>query len=221
MPHQCTTKPLQLLQINTQRSNFKTHTILNKTAGKYNILLIQEPWIGEIGSGNRGLPAHKAWQPFIPIQSICTGDCPRVLTYIRHNRSDLKVTLRSDLALDPDFQILEIMQKPHTPIFIINIYNGKDTNNIYTIDRIKQIPVPVRGHLSVSLPPLSSPTLPLFICILPTPLYHLQGPHPKAGDLRIQSPMTFWMSTHQKSSTSRSFLCLYLNDIGRTSDVLE
>jgi hypothetical protein len=24
----------------------------------------------------------------------------------------------------------------------------------------------VRGHLSVSLPPLSSPTLPLFICIL-------------------------------------------------------
>jgi hypothetical protein len=41
----------------------------------------------------------------------------------------------------------------------------------------------VRGHPSVSLPPLSSPTLPLFICISPTPLYHLQGPHPK--------PMTF------------------------------
>jgi hypothetical protein len=38
---------------------------------------------------------------------------------------------------------------------------------------------PVRGHLSVSLPPLSPPTLPLFICIFPTPLYHLQGPHPK------------------------------------------
>jgi hypothetical protein len=50
--------------------------------------------------------------------------------------------LHSYLALDPDFQILEITQKPHTPIFIVNLYNGKDTNNIYTIDRIKQIPVP-------------------------------------------------------------------------------
>jgi hypothetical protein len=48
----------------------------------------------------------------------------------------------SDLALDPDFQILEITQKPHTPIFIIKLYNGKNTNNIYTINRIKQIPVP-------------------------------------------------------------------------------
>jgi hypothetical protein len=135
-------KPLPLLQRNTQRSNFKTHTILNETAGKFNILLIQEPWISEIGSGNRGPPAHRAWQLFIPIQTICTGDRPRVLTYIRHNRSDLKVTLHSDLALDPDFQILEITQKPHPPIFIVNLYNSKDTNNIYTIDRIKQIPVP-------------------------------------------------------------------------------
>jgi hypothetical protein len=37
----------------------------------------------------------------------------------------------------------------------------------------------VRGHPSVSLPLLSSSTLPLFICIFPTPLYYLQGPHPK------------------------------------------
>jgi hypothetical protein len=47
----------------------------------------------------------------------------------------------------------------------------------------------VRGHPFFSLPPLSSPTLPLFICILPTPLYHLQGPHPKANDfLDVNSP---------------------------------
>jgi hypothetical protein len=61
---------------------------------------------------------------------------------MRHNRSNLKVTLHSDLALDPNFHILEITQTLHPPIFIVNIYNGKDTNNIYTIDRIKQIPVP-------------------------------------------------------------------------------
>jgi hypothetical protein len=50
--------------------------------------------------------------------------------------------MHSDLALDPGFQILEVMQKPHPPIFIINLYNGKDANNIHTIDRLKQIPVP-------------------------------------------------------------------------------
>jgi hypothetical protein len=125
-----------------QCSNFKNHTILNETAGKFDILLIQEPWIGEIRNGNRGPPAHKAWQPIIPIQTIRKGDRPRILTYARHNRSDIKITMRSDIAIDPDFQILEVTQKPHPPIFIINLYNGKDTNNIYTIDRLKQIPVP-------------------------------------------------------------------------------
>jgi hypothetical protein len=142
MPHQCTTKPIRLLQINTQCTNVKTHAILNETAGKFDILLIQEPWIGEISNGNRGPPAHKAWQPFIPIQAIHRGDQPRGLTYTRLNRSDIKITICSDLALDPDFKILEVTQKPHPPICIFNLYNGKDTNNIYTIDRLKQIPVP-------------------------------------------------------------------------------
>jgi hypothetical protein len=85
------------------------------TAGKYDVLLMQEPWIGNIGGGNRGPPAHKAWQPVIPIQTIRKGDRPKVLAYIRHNRSDFKVTMRSDIALNPNFQILEITQKPHPP----------------------------------------------------------------------------------------------------------
>jgi hypothetical protein len=49
---------------------------------------------------------------------------------------------------------------------------------IVAIDTIKDLVI-VRGHLSVSLPFLSSPTLPLFIGISLTPLYHPQGPHPK------------------------------------------
>jgi hypothetical protein len=35
----------------------------------------------------------------------------------------------------------------------------------------------VRGHLSVSLPPLSSPTLPLFICIPPPHLCTISRGH--------------------------------------------
>jgi hypothetical protein len=64
----------------------------------------------------------------------------------------------------------------------------------YNMDIQGQLPA-VRGHLSISLPPLSSPTLPLFICISPTPLYHLQAPHPKPTTFVLKSPMTFQMST--------------------------
>jgi hypothetical protein len=49
----------------------------------------------------------------------------------------------------------------------------------------------VRGHPSISLPPLSSPTLPLFICISPTPLYYLQGPYLQSDDSHIQRSDNF------------------------------
>jgi hypothetical protein len=122
-----TTKSIRILQINTQGSNYKTYTILNKTAGKYNLLLIQEPWIGNISGGNRGPPAHKAWTLYIPTQSIRQGDHPHVI------RSDIKITMHSNIATDPDFQILKISQKPYASIIIFNIYNAKDANNIHTL----------------------------------------------------------------------------------------
>jgi hypothetical protein len=40
-------------------------------------------------------------------------------------------------------------------------------------------------------PPLSSPTLPLFICISPTPLYYHQGPYLKFDDSRIRRSNDF------------------------------
>jgi hypothetical protein len=132
MPTQCTTKPIRILQINTQRSNFKTHTILNETTGKYDLVLIQEPWIGDISGGNRGSPVHKVWKLYIPIQKIRQGDRPHIITYFRHNRSDIKITMHLDIATDPDFQILKISQKPHVSIIIFNIYNAKDTHNTHT-----------------------------------------------------------------------------------------
>jgi hypothetical protein len=53
---------------------------------------------------------------------------------------------------------------------------------------------------------LTAPTLPLFICIFPHTFVPSPGTTPKADDLRIQSPTTFRMSTHRKSSTLCSFL---------------
>jgi hypothetical protein len=80
----------------------------------------------------------------------------------------------------------------------------------------------IRGHPSISLPLLSyyPPHLPLSICILPTPWYHLPGPHSKADDFPIQSPTTFQKSTHQMSSTSNLLFHLYLSRIRRVLDAL-
>jgi hypothetical protein len=56
----------------------------------------------------------------------------------------------------------------------------------------------VRGHPSISLLPLSSPTLHLFICLHPpSPLYYLQGPCLRPTTSRPDSPTTFQKSTHQ------------------------
>jgi hypothetical protein len=53
----------------------------------------------------------------------------------------------------------------------------------YPYTQLRYDPIYVRGHPSVSLPLLYSPTLPLSICMSPTPLYHLQGPHPQSQRL--------------------------------------
>jgi hypothetical protein len=49
----------------------------------------------------------------------------------------------------------------------------------------------VRGHLSVSLPPLSSPTLPLFICIPPLTSVPSPGTTPTAGNVHTRQSDDF------------------------------
>jgi hypothetical protein len=76
----------------------------------------------------------------------------------------------------------------------------------------------VRGHPSVSLPFLSSPTLPLFICISPTPLYHLQGPHPKPTTFvfKVRWLSGCWLTESRQHSISSSARTLAASDKPRT-----
>jgi hypothetical protein len=92
-------------------------------------------------------------------------------------------------------------------------------NTPYSLFTLFSYAHPVRGHLSVSLPPLSSPTLPLFICIPPpSPLYHLQGPHLKLMTSMPDSVMTFWRLTHQESTTSNPLHRPDPNGTGQAAD---
>ncbi|KAG2159084.1 Endonuclease/exonuclease/phosphatase, partial [Suillus bovinus] len=65
------------------------------------------------------------------------------MAYIK-NRPDFTVTLRSDLAMDADIQILQINQGTHTPIILVNMYNqkaGEDPSN-WSSDRLVNIELP-------------------------------------------------------------------------------
>jgi hypothetical protein len=85
----------------------------------------------------------------------------------------------------------------------------------------------VRGHLSVSLPLLFSPTIPLnspcsyvyspHLCNASVPL---QGPYPKPMTFIPEGPTTFCRSTHQMSSTFILLLRLYLSSTRQASDTL-
>jgi hypothetical protein len=98
----------------------------------------------------------------------------------------------------------------------------------------------VRGHLSVSLPPLPSPTLtlnPPCLYVYPQHLCTIPRDHTKSlttlvsdspTTLVSESPTTLvsesltthQMSTHQMLSTSCSFLHMCLSSIGQASDAL-
>ncbi|KAI6151485.1 hypothetical protein EDD17DRAFT_1424304, partial [Pisolithus thermaeus] len=94
------------------------------TIHDFDIILLTEPWFGNIGNNQRGPVAGPGWTPILPVQPIPDEITLRVMVYVRH-RNDFTVTLRSDLAKDADIQILQIDQPPHTPIIVTNIYNQR------------------------------------------------------------------------------------------------
>ena len=115
------TSPFQTLSLNAYRKNPILHSVLSEAdEASLDIILVQEPWWDNIGNGVEGAPSHPGWDT-IPPEAAPTRR-PRVLAYVK-KRPDLEVTLRSDLASDPDLQVLEVRQRPHQPFLIINIYN--------------------------------------------------------------------------------------------------
>src|ERR1700693_4558434 len=104
------TKPIRIIQLNLNRSNKITHTLLNSAAGEYDIALVQEPWFNNIGNDTLGPVAHQCWTPILPTLPIPEGNQPRVMAYTSRSRDDYSVILRLDLAKNYDFQILEVKQ---------------------------------------------------------------------------------------------------------------
>jgi hypothetical protein len=117
------TKPIYVMQLNTNRKNLVSHTILNDYIDRFDIILTSEPWRGDVGNGVQGPVAHHAWTPLLPVGTVKQGQRPGVMAYVKQ-RKDFTVTLRSDIAEDLDIQILDVQQKPHPTTMIVNIYSS-------------------------------------------------------------------------------------------------
>ncbi|KAG6887077.1 hypothetical protein C0992_000907 [Termitomyces sp. T32_za158] len=103
-------------------------TTERQTDDKFDIILVTEPWWGEIGNGQRGPAALGAWIPIPPTATIPAERRPRVMAYAKR-RQDFTITLRSDLAKDLDIQVLDISQANYPTVTIVNIYNQPKSRN--------------------------------------------------------------------------------------------
>jgi hypothetical protein len=123
------TDPIRIVQLNCARGNHVVTNLLNGQIDYADIILLQEPWWGRIGTDATGPVANPAWQPILPVSSVPEDRRPRVMAYVKQ-RNDFTVTLRSDITQDLDIQVLDIHQPPHPTTTIVNVYNGgRETRN--------------------------------------------------------------------------------------------
>ncbi|KDR64996.1 hypothetical protein GALMADRAFT_1344135, partial [Galerina marginata CBS 339.88] len=119
------TQPIRIAQLNAQRKKDVVINLLNEHINDFDIILLQEPAWGFIGSENGkdivGPVALQGWIPIIPITKS-TDTRPRTMAYYRQ-REDFEITLRTDILEDRDGQILDINQQGQPRVTIINTYN--------------------------------------------------------------------------------------------------
>ncbi|TFK95216.1 hypothetical protein BDV98DRAFT_598822 [Pterulicium gracile] len=114
------TKPIRIGQLNTNRRKLVVQTLPNQYVKDFDILLVPEPSWGQIGGGKMGPVGAAGWTPILP-ESV--ENRPRVMTYVTTGRVDFTATLRSDIIVSGDIQVLDICQAGHPTTTVVNVYN--------------------------------------------------------------------------------------------------
>ena len=150
-----TTLPIRIAQLNTQRKKTVITQLLNNLAEEFDILIIQEPSWGRIGSDPcSGIEIHgptsvRGWNIILPVPSAAgSATRPRTLTYYRP-RPDYTITLRTDIIEDRDIQVLDVLQINQNPITIINIYNDTPQKENCILAQLRQVDNIIREHPTI------------------------------------------------------------------------
>ena len=124
-------KHLSIIQHNLGKSLSAQYSLFQiGIKRKADILVIQEPYINR---KSKQPLRHQGYTMIIPPTTNNTH--PRVAIYIK-NISTINYLHRLDLKTDTDSIILEIQQPGFLPFLLINIYNEKDINRVYTLERL-------------------------------------------------------------------------------------
>ena len=135
---------LSFIQHNVNRQPEAQQAILQQAVeSQTDIVFLQEPAVASnpLRNGTWICYQHPSYYPILPEPGLSLSDIPqrpRVLTYVRRLLG-LQVNARFDLALDPDFQAIEVAASE--PFIAVNIYNQKakpPAIGPYTLDRLFQ-----------------------------------------------------------------------------------
>jgi hypothetical protein len=134
---------LKILQINVNRSSLATEGALEYARDlDIDLIAVQEPWITTSDNGNDYRKArsitHPSYNCIVP-SPTSPSTRPRTLLYFRR---DLGLELAQKDLGDSDLQSIDIRDK-RNQLTLLNIYNERDVNNIWTLDRtLYKLPIP-------------------------------------------------------------------------------
>ena len=116
-----------ILQLNYRKSTNITQGCLETAVTTADIVLLQEPHVGEWSDQRGGFKiiSHPSFTCLLPPGHNNNTIKPRVATFVSKTFPHLKVNIRPDIFDDPYLQVLEV-SAPGVPTFLLfNIYNER------------------------------------------------------------------------------------------------
>ena len=159
------TRPIHVFQNNVNRSSPITHAILNDHVLSKDIILIQEPWTGFIGTGKSdtcsdgtpifGMPHQSSWNAFLPTQiSVDRSSNPRVAAYVNRRLKNCQISVRADISSHRDILILELRSRKRS-LLIVNLYNDDHNTAVdalYALHLPGDVPTIITGDFNLHHP---------------------------------------------------------------------
>ena len=143
---------VRFLSINANKANYISHALLNSLADTFDVVLIQEPWVGKIGSNRSdsdplgidvtGLVHQRVWTQFVPLPPSPDVKL-RVVTYVNKSFNTHYVSLRSDVFCHPDVLLLEFTAPSVPPFFLLNVYNDSTNAAVNLLSGVNSLPSPI------------------------------------------------------------------------------
>jgi hypothetical protein len=169
--------PIIIASANMRKRNAATHALLNSN-DTAQLLLIQEPWFGRIGTAREdnarqgtdvlGGVAAQSWELVYP--GYTEGQRPKVMAYARKpsqratNVPRFSVVPRLDVCSHPTLQVLDIVFDDDETWRVINFYHDVRDNSslqaLLSLDIDALTPTLIVGDFNTHSPSWSPPDTP-------------------------------------------------------------